>query len=314
MINTTVNDILNLSKLEAGALEVQYEYFAVHQLLLDIIKVHEHQASVKTIRLVAKIDIDPTLLIYSSAFRVKQIVSNLLSNAIKYTPKGEVYVAASMKIKNGESFLSVEVKDSGVGISEKEQALVFRQYYMAGAKNQSSSFGLGLYISKLFAEQLAGTIDLVSVLEKGSTFTLSVPIKQTKKIEQVPQTYVLEDLPDIDIVIIEDNRINILYLKHYFKNFPKIHIFEKGEAALAYMEEQPVEIVITDLHMNDMDGWEILNRVRNNPAWQHIRVFVFTADSMYMEVEQQNHQIYFDAKLKKPMDAHDLVSCIKDVK
>ena len=314
VINTTVNDILNLSKLEAGALEVQYEYFAVHQLLLDIIKVHEHQASVKTIRLVAKIDIDPTLLIYSSAFRVKQIVSNLLSNAIKYTPKGEVYVAASMKIKNGESFLSVEVKDSGVGISEKEQALVFRQYYMAGAKNQSSSFGLGLYISKLFAEQLAGTIDLVSVLEKGSTFTLSVPIKQTKKIEQVPQTYVLEDLPDIDIVIIEDNRINILYLKHYFKNFPKIHIFEKGEAALAYMEEQPVEIVITDLHMNDMDGWEILNRVRNNPAWQHIRVFVFTADSMYMEVEQQKHQIYFDAKLKKPMDAHDLVSCIKDVK
>lgn len=314
VINTTVNDILNLSKLEAGALEVQYEYFAAHQLLLDIIKVHEHQASVKTIRLVAKIDIDPTLLIYSSAFRVKQIVSNLLSNAIKYTPKGEVYVAASMKIKNGESFLSVEVKDSGVGISEKEQALVFRQYYMAGAKNQSSSFGLGLYISKLFAEQLAGTIDLVSVLGKGSTFTLSVPIKQTKKIEQVPQTYVLEDLPDIDIVIIEDNRINILYLKHYFKNFPKIHIFEKGEAALAYMEEQPVEIVITDLHMNDMDGWEILNRVRSNPAWQHIRVFVFTADSMYMEVEQQKHQIYFDAKLKKPMDAHDLISCIKDVK
>lgn len=88
VINTAVNDILNLSKLEAGALEVQYEYFAPQQLLLDIIKLHEHLAKVKNIRLVSKIDIDPTLLIYSSGFRVKQIVSNLLSNAIKYSARG----------------------------------------------------------------------------------------------------------------------------------------------------------------------------------------------------------------------------------
>jgi len=314
VINTAVNDILNLSKLEAGALEVQYEYFAPQQLLLDIIKLHEHLAAVKDIKLVSKIDIDPTLLIYSSAFRVKQIVSNLLNNAIKYTARGEVYIAASLKSKHDQSVFSVEVKDSGVGISEEEQGLVFRQYYMAGNKNQSSSFGLGLYISKLFAQQLDGTIDLVSILEQGSTFTLSVPIKQIKKIDSEQQKYVLDDLPDLNMVVIEDNRINILYLKNYFKNFPKVHIFEKGEAALAYMEEQPVDIVITDLHMNDLDGWEILNRVRSNPAWKNIRVFVFTADSMYMEVEQQKHQIYFDAKLKKPMDAHDLISRIKEVK
>ncbi|MNV59751.1 Aerobic respiration control sensor protein ArcB [compost metagenome] len=207
----------------------------------------------------------------------------------------------------------MEVKDSGVGISEEDQALVFRQYYMAGTKNQSSSFGLGLYISKLFAQQLDGTIDLISVLEQGSTFTLSVPIKKIKKIDSEQQKYVLDDLPDLNMVVIEDNRINILYLKNYFKNFPKVHIFENGAAALAYMEEQPVDIVITDLHMNELDGWEILSRIRSNPAWTDIRVFVFTADSMYMEMEQQNHQIYFDAKLKKPMDAHDLISCIKDV-
>jgi len=312
VINSTVNDILNLSKLEAGAMDVQYDYFAPHQLLLNILNLHNHQAQNKNISIVKKIEIDPTLLIYSSEFRMKQIVSNLISNAIKYTSQGEVSITASLKLKNGKTTLFVAVQDSGIGIVEEEQALVFRQYYMAGAKKQTSSFGLGLYISKLFAQQMEGNIDLISTLGKGSTFTLVLPVEKTKILETTAIQYTLEDLPqEMKIVIIDDNRINVLYLNHYFKDFPNVHIFEQGHVALAYMDENDVDVVITDLRMADLDGWGILNKIRAKKAWELVRVFVFTADSMYLEAAEQKQVNLFDAKLKKPLDAHDLISSIK---
>lgn len=312
VINSTVNDILNLSKLEAGAMDVQYDYFAPHQLLLNILNLHNHQAQNKNISIVKKIEIDPTLLIYSSEFRLKQIVSNLISNAIKYTSQGEVSITASLKLKNGKTTLFVAVQDSGIGIVEEEQALVFRQYYMAGAKKQTSSFGLGLYISKLFAQQMEGNIDLISTLGKGSTFTLVLPVEKTKILETTAIQYTLEDLPqEMKIVIIDDNRINVLYLNHYFKDFPNVHIFEQGHVALAYMDENDVDVVITDLRMADLDGWGILNKIRAKKAWELVRVFVFTADSMYLEAAEQKQVNLFDAKLKKPLDAHDLISSIK---
>ncbi|MFD2905710.1 ATP-binding response regulator [Sphingobacterium anhuiense] len=312
VINSTVNDILNLSKLEAGAMDVQYDYFAPHQLLLNILNLHNHQAQNKNITIVKKIEIDPTLLIYSSEFRMKQIVSNLISNAIKYTSQGEVSITASLKLKNGKTTLFVAVQDSGIGILEEEQALVFRQYYMAGAKKQTSSFGLGLYISKLFAQQMEGNIDLVSTLGKGSTFTLVLPVEKTKILETTAIQYTLEDLPqEMKIVIIDDNRINVLYLNHYFKDFPNVHIFEQGHVALAYMDENDVDVVITDLRMADLDGWGILNKIRAKKEWELVRVFVFTADSMYLEAAEQKQVNLFDAKLKKPLDAHDLISSIK---
>lgn len=312
VINSTVNDILNLSKLEAGAMDVQYDYFAPHQLLLNILNLHNHQAQNKNISIVKKIEIDPTLLIYSSEFRMKQIVSNLISNAIKYTSQGEVSITASLKLKNGKTTLFVAVQDSGIGIVEEEQALVFRQYYMAGAKKQTSSFGLGLYISKLFAQQMEGNIDLVSTLGKGSTFTLVLPVEKTKILETTAIQYTLEDLPqEMKIVIIDDNRINVLYLNHYFKDFPNVHIFDQGHVALAYMDENDVDVVITDLRMADLDGWGILNKIRAKKAWELVKVFVFTADSMYLEAAEQKQVNLFDAKLKKPLDAHDLISSIK---
>lgn len=315
VINSTVNDILNISKLEAGVLDVEYDFFSPYEVMDDIIHLHRHHAQKKNIKVIKKLDIDSKLLIYSSEFRMRQIVSNLLSNAIKYTELGDVHIHAYIKVKNGKSFCFVEVKDSGRGIALEEQVLVFRPYYMAGSKVQSSSFGLGLYISKLFVEQLHGSLELDSVLGKGSTFTLSFPIKESKIEHTHAVQYTLADLSqDLQIAIVDDNRINILYLKHYFKDFANVHIFEKGQDTLEYMKHNPVQLVITDLHMAAMNGWELLEKIRNNGAWQYIKVFVFTADNMYFEIEQQNQKNQFDGKLKKPLDVHDLITCIRKVK
>ncbi|PRD53935.1 ATP-binding response regulator [Sphingobacterium gobiense] len=310
VINSTVNDILNLSKLEVGALEVKNEYLSPHRLLLDIINLHTYQAQKKSLSLTKQIDIDPKLEIYSSSFRIRQIVSNLISNAIKYTPKGTISIKAYTRKVGSKDTLFVEVKDTGLGIAPEHQSQIFRQYYMTDNKSKTKGFGLGLYISKLLSEQLQGDITVDSTVGKGSTFTLSVPIKQKRIEDAMPRTYTLADLPkDLQLVLIDDNRINILYLKHYFKDFPNMHTFEKASDALAFIQQHPVDAVITDISMPEIDGWDVLREIRNNSEKQETKVFAFTADTMHLEVEK-NQAYMFDCILSKPLDEHQLVACI----
>src|SRR5690606_29047583 len=312
VINSTVNDILNLGKLEVGALEVKNEYFSPYRLLSDIINLHTYQTKKKNLSLTQQIDIDPKLEIYSSSFRIRQIVSNLISNAIKYTPKGEVNVKANTRKVNNQDTFFVEVKDTGLGIAPEHQSQIFRQYYMTDNKSKTKGFGLGLYISKLLSEQLQGDITLNSAVGKGSTFTLSVPIKQ-KHLENNPsKAYTLVDLPkDTQLVLIDDNRINILYLKHYFKDFPNVYTFEKAQDALTFIQQNPVDAVITDISMPEIDGWDVLREIRDNNEKQDTKVFAFTADTMHLEGEVRKNQTYtFDCILNKPLDEHQLVACI----
>ena len=314
VINSTVNDILNLSKLEVGALEVKNEYFSPSRLLLDIINLHTYQAQKKGLYLTQQIDLDPKLEIYSSSFRIRQIISNLISNAIKYTPEGKVNLRAYIRRISNQDTLFVEVKDTGLGIAPEHRSQIFRQYYMTDNKSKTKGFGLGLYISKLLSEQLQGDITLDSTVGKGSTFILKVPIKQKRLENTVPKVYTLDDLPkDIQLVLIDDNRINILYLKHYFKDFPNVYTFEHAQDALTFIQQNPVDAVITDISMPEIDGWDVLREIRNNNEKQDIKVFAFTADSMHLEEEIKRNQTYmFDCILDKPLNEHEFVSCISE--
>src|SRR5690606_26610475 len=171
-----------------------------------------------------------------------------------------------------------------------------------------------LYISKLLSEQLQGDITLDSTVGKGSTFILKVPIKQKRLENTVPKVYTLDDLPkDIQLVLIDDNRINILYLKHYFKDFPNVYTFEHAQDALTFIQQNPVDAVITDISMPEIDGWDVLREIRNNNEKQDIKVFAFTADSMHLEEEIKRNQTYmFDCILDKPLNEHEFVSCISE--
>lgn len=314
VINSTVNDILNLSKLEVGALEVKNEYFSPSRLLLDIINLHTYQAQKKGLHFTQQIDLNPKLEIYSSSFRIRQIISNLISNAIKYTPEGKVSLKAYIRRVSNQDTLFVEVKDTGLGIAPEHRSQIFRQYYMTDNKSKTKGFGLGLYISKLLSEQLQGDITLDSTVGKGSTFILKVPIKQKRLENTVPKVYTLNDLPkDIQLVLIDDNRINILYLKHYFKDFPNVHTFEHAQRALTFIQQNHVDAVITDISMPEIDGWDVLREIRNNNEKQDIKVFAFTADSMHLEEEIKRNQTYmFDRILDKPLNEHEFVACISE--
>lgn len=312
VINTSVNDILNLSKLEVGALAVKNEYFGPKRLLEDIVGMYVYQAKKKGIALEQEVNIDQRTEIYSSPFRLKQIVSNLVSNAIKYTQRGTVKLSAFIEGSGESATLIVKVKDTGIGIKPEHQKHIFRQYYMADNKLRSTGFGLGLYISKLLSEQLHGDISLVSTPRVGSTFTLTIPITDMREDTVRRKPYTLADLPkDLRLVLIDDNRINILYLKHYFKDFPNVYTFDSGESALKFMQSTSIDVVITDVLMPDINGWDVLKEARQNDRLKTAMIIAFTSDTMHVEsVHNTDAGMAFDGVITKPLDEQQLVSLI----
>lgn len=303
VINETVEDILNLGKLESGTLEIKEEYFSPSQLLSNLVKMQQNQAEKKNLELVMNINIPQDILIKSGSYRIRQIVSNLLSNAIKYTYKGEVKIKACIK-DQPKKVLHIEVTDTGKGIALKDQEHIFEQYYMTDLKSKNS-FGLGLHISKMMAEQLNGTLTVKSQSGKGSTFILNVPITELKK-SPTALTKTLGKIPeDLHIVIVDDNPINNLFVRQALQNFENIHIFQESTDAIAYIKNYSSDIVLTDFKMKGPGGWDILNTVKERNALfsQDTKVIVLTSDESQLKLTGKEQQLYeFDAVMTKPFN------------
>lgn len=310
VINDTVEDILNLGKLESGTLEIKEEYFSPANLLTNLIKMQQGQADKKGLKLISHIAIERDVLIKSGAYRLRQIVSNLLSNAIKYTDKGQIEIKAFIS-RDAIKTLQVQVIDTGKGISVKDQAHIFEQYYMTDLKSKNS-FGLGLHISKLMAEQLHGTLSVKSKQGKGSTFTLVIPIADEKKNlkETLSQDTVFQHSR---IVVVDDNPINNLFVKQALQNFNSVQIFQNPAHAIAYIQNNPCDIVITDLKMNGISGWDILNTVKENNEIHaaNSKVVVLTSDESQVNTETPEGQTHkFDAIMIKPFDLSNFLQII----
>lgn len=313
VINETVEDILNLGKLESGTLEIKAEYFSPTQLLANLIKMQQAQADKKGLKLISSLDIDTDILIKSGTYRVRQIVSNLLSNAIKYTDKGQIEVRAFIS-RDQSPQLHILVNDTGKGISAKDQEHIFEQYYMTDQKSRNS-FGLGLHISKLMAEQLNGTLSVSSQQGKGSTFTLMVPFSEEKKNRK--QITSLDQLPkDLRFVVIDDNPINNLFVKQALQHFEDVRIYQDSSAAIAYLKEDRTDIIITDLKMHGATGWDILNTVKDNNIAQgwNSKVIALTSDESQVTMQAPKGQLYqFDGIMTKPLDKALLAQIIAKI-
>lgn len=306
VINETVEDILNLGKLESGMLEVKEEYFSPAQLLANLVKMQQGQADKKGLKLINHIDIAPDILIKSGAYRLRQIVSNLLSNAIKYTAKGEVMVKAYIT-KDTKPLLHVQVIDTGMGIPAKDQQHIFEQYYMTDLKSKNS-FGLGLHISKLMTEQLQGKLTVKSQIGKGSTFSLTIPVTGEKKDSR--NTLSLDKFSkDLHFVIIDDNPINNLFVKQALQYFNTVEVYQDAQSAMEYLKKNTVDIVITDLKMKDASGWDILHMVKDHMGANgpNCKVIALTADETLVKGTPEGQAYQFDGVMIKPFDPAALI-------
>ncbi len=304
-----INDILDLSKVEAGKLGIEYNPTDIRDIGHEIKSVFYHKAKSKALELNINIkdSIPQTLLL--DEVRIRQILINLISNAIKFTPEG--YVNLNIFCSNTESIdkinLILEVEDSGIGMDKNEQTRVFEAF--AQHSNQSNKqyggTGLGLAITKQLIELMQGTISLKSTEGTGSSFIVTLPnIKTTSEIpvQHLKQNQIIT-FNKATVLIADDIELSRSLIVEYLKDTPlKILIAEDGEEAVRVAKKSKPDIILMDIKMPNKNGIEATNEIK---SFSSIPVIAITA-SVVFNIENPKHTI-FDDFLHKPLKKDTLL-------
>lgn len=321
MLLTIINDILDLSKLESGKLEIlprQYEISSMFSDLVNLIWIRAHQKELEF-----KMDIDPELpsMLYGDEVRIKQVVSNMLTNAVKYTDAGSVTLTAkSERVAPDVILLRISVEDTGQGIRKDSLEDLFSSFKRVDEKENRNieGTGLGLTISKQLMEMMGGTISVDSVYHKGSIFTIELkqrivnsrPIgvinfaaqKQMSQRERYKQSFIA---PDARILVVDDNAMNLMVAVKLLRDTRvQVDTAESGKECLKKTGETFYHAILMDHMMPDMDGEATMKAIRNQTRGfcQKTPVIALTANVM-SHAEQVYQNMGFDGYLAKPINA-----------
>ena len=311
-----INDILDLAKMDAGKMtieEVPFNLFELAHLILDTfaVKIHDKKLNVQ-LYFQEKV---PYLLIGDSV-RISQVLFNFLSNAIKFTPfEGKIDLNISL-VKNEKDlyFISISVTDSGIGIPEDKVNSVFVPFEQTSSDTtrKYGGTGLGLSIVKKIAELMKGTVAVESEIGIGSTFTVILPLKKdTSESTGTPNKIELNDeisIKNVKVLLAEDNVINQLLAQAVLSQFEvKLTTVEHGKLALDELEKNDFDIVLMDLMMPEMDGYEATIAIRSliDIKKKSIPIIAVTADVTNSVIERCK-DIGMNDYIYKPFDAMDL--------
>jgi signal transduction histidine kinase/DNA-binding response OmpR family regulator len=276
-----INDILDLSKIEAGRMELELGLFSLAEALDNGLTMVRERASRHGVAL--SLDVDREIeLIEADERKVKQVIFNLLSNAVKFTPdRGHVDVVARLI----DNRVEVSVRDTGIGIAAEDQARIFEEFQQAPGVNASTreGTGLGLALARKFVELHGGRLGVNSKLGVGSTFTFSLPARPSAaSMPPVPlepagrrTMSIPGERPTRSVLVVEDNPQAVDLLKLYLEGDGfTVSVAQDGEAALVRARElHPVAIVL-DIMLPRLDGWDVLARAKADPALADIPVVI----------------------------------------
>lgn len=310
IINTskTIDDILNLN--QKKPLVTTNQEFDIEDLLHTIIDIHQSEAKIKNIELTYILHKDTPTIIYTDEFKIKQILSNLISNAIKYSDQGKVICEIQIA---SFSFLKIKVIDKGSGIPVEMHQNLFKKYFTAGVDPKyNNGIGLGLFITKKFVDALKGNITFKSSSANGTTFNVEIPIPLAKyRTDELTKYQNIVDLPStISLLIVDDNALNLLYLKQFFTKFISVRCANNGIEAIEIIKKYPIDLVITDINMPKMSGDELLVEVRSYKDFDRVKIIATSSDNEQVSTLENIHNCHFDAILTKPFNEKDLIRAI----
>ena len=301
-----INDILDVSKMEAGKLEIEYEPILIQDIFDNILTVMEQSANEKQLQLHYSVDDKINFAFFSDPLRLTQIITNLVSNAIKFTAKGSIHFEAKLKNKNTFQLI---VSDTGIGIPKDKLKTIFAQYEQVRTKVQKKykGTGLGLAISKKLVELMNGTIIIKSKINQGTSFVISLPFEKaamqkstTTELHQ-KDTVFLKGKTILITDDIEDNRFVIAETLRFFNKDIIVLEAEDGQQALDLLKNNLVDFVVMDLDMPVMNGFEALSEIRKNKKLKHLKVIASTA-SLITNGEDEFLEFGFNGYLPKPFD------------
>jgi signal transduction histidine kinase/CheY-like chemotaxis protein len=289
-----VNDILDLSKIEAGMMRIEGAPFRVSDVMATVEEMLNPKAEEKNIKLIVKVDEDVPKTLCGDAVRLTQIMVNLVSNAIKFTQEGGVYVKVTPFKSEGETIrLEFLIRDTGIGIPLDKQKFIFERFEQAEAETtrRFGGTGLGLSIVKHLIELQKGKITLNSQENVGTEFLVELPYKITN---EVAPSYALETKNqniqlmnnNVNILVAEDNIMNQQLIKHLLKNWGfKFDLVFNGAQAIEALKKQDYDMVLMDIQMPEMDGHLATREIRQKLK-STVPVIAMTAHAMAGEREK----------------------------
>ena len=320
---TLINDILDLSKIEAGKLELQFEFVNSQSFFSEFERIFSLRLSDKGLKFILEISSGTPEGIYVDDARLRQIILNLIGNAIKFTEKGSIRLKVyaenpqiiTYSIGKTDEFvdLIIEVTDTGIGISKEMQEEIFNPFVQVQGQDikKYGGTGLGLAITHRLVQLMNGTIELESQLNEGSSFKIKIPeVSYLRDIEKRTEEIQL-DTTDIEfekatIIVADDVEHNRKYLIDALKK-TNIEIVEAEDGQHAFLLAKKIvpDLIITDIRMPVLDGFELLNKLKSDDALEHIPVIAYSASVMKAQ-RDRIRKSKFAGLLIKPVQVTEL--------
>lgn len=305
-----INDILDFSKIEAGKLEFDLIPFCLRDTLAGALRTVAIRAQEKALELMCEVADDVPDHLVGDPGRLRQVILNLVGNSIKFTDSGEIGLAVRLECQEANSVrLHFTVKDTGIGIAPEKQKIVFETFSQADGSTtrRYGGTGLGLSISRQLVGIMGGHIWLESEVGKGSTFhftaELAVGAPAAMPIERPER---LLDLRGMRVLIVDDNATNRRILQELLKDWGLEHtLAENGRTALQLLEEKAFDLMLLDIQMPDMDGFEVAREIQQRWPKSAMSIVVLTSIGHRGDAVRCR-ELNIDAYLSKPVQTSDL--------
>jgi two-component system sensor histidine kinase/response regulator len=315
---TVINDVLDFSKMEAGKLDLNLCEFQPRENFEETIRSLALSAHQKGLELVCDIDHSVPHAVIGDALRIRQVMVNLIGNAIKFTERGEVVVnvAAKPHAAGNDSALELHfsVRDTGIGVSPEKHDHIFNAFSQADGSTtrQYGGTGLGLTISKRLVEMMGGRMWMESEFKRGSIFSFSTPVGQAES-QPVAPAPDLESLRGVPVLVVDDNATNRRVLAEWLVRWGMWPILaESGFAAMTLLESimEPIPLILTDVHMPEMDGFELLKHIKIH---SQIPTVIMLTSGSYAGDVARSRELGAEAYLIKPVRRSELLHTIIQV-
>jgi PAS domain S-box-containing protein len=320
-LTSIINDVLDMSKIEAGKIELAPIECDIQELIGGAVRIFEPQMDARSIRLKCHFAADTPKMLRFDPVRVRQCVTNLVSNAIKFTEAGKVDVRVSARTTSEDTCLiSVAVSDTGIGIEKFALGTLFSEFTQADGSTtrRFGGTGLGLAITRRLARLMGGDVVVVSEPGVGSTFTVSFSAEcsDAERADQACATAPVapseQSLAGLRVLLVDDNRINRHVGRLMLQPLGvKVIEAENGREALDLLAGNEIDLVLLDVHMPVMDGIETLGHIRaSSEPWSKLPIIAVTADAMSGDREDLLKR-GMDSYLSKPIDRNELIKQIR---
>jgi signal transduction histidine kinase/CheY-like chemotaxis protein len=316
-----INDILDMSKIEAGVMELRPEPTDLREICDFLHTLFSEPAAKKRLKLACHVAEHFPHALLLDRMRLRQILVNLVGNAVKFTDKGgiEVQVTSEKQEASSQVTLIIEIQDTGVGIPKDKLDTIFKPFVQAGAhlEKEKQGTGLGLSIVKRLTEIMGGTVTVASVLEQGSAFHLrfpNVPIStRLPAAETLSSTEEanFNELRAAALLVVDDNETNCQLLAGMFAgSHHRLFFGSSGEEAVAKARELKPDVLLLDVRMPGMGGHKALAEIRKTPGLEFMPVIAITASNLISEDDKLKEQ--FSGFVRKPFSKRELFEELAD--